>query len=224
MHTKPIRHILMLIDPSDALAEALFGLIMALSFTIGARLVMGDEGLNAQELVLATLGCNVAWGIIDAVLFLLGVRLQRSNRAGFFEKIKNAHDEASALAAIAAELSIGNEPLRLKSGDHDELHRLILALAKRGSPLNAALSKDDLLGAFIVFVIVAATAVPATIPFLIIADDFLALRVSNLLLIALLYATGHGWARFSAAPPFWVGTALTFLGLALVAVALMLGG
>ncbi|KQV83343.1 hypothetical protein ASC90_20480 [Rhizobium sp. Root1220] len=54
-----VAHALKFIDAGDALGEVLFGLIMALTFTVGARLVTGDEGLDARDLVLATLGCNV---------------------------------------------------------------------------------------------------------------------------------------------------------------------
>lgn len=100
----------------------------------------------------------------------------------------------------------------------------MLVLAKRAKPSNITLSMEDLIGALIVFMIVAMTAIPAVIPFLIIEDKYLALRVSNLLLIALLYATGDAWARLAGSRLLAVGMAMTILGLTLVTVALMLGG
>jgi hypothetical protein len=45
-----------IIDPGDALGEVLFGLIMALTWTIGSRLVLEKKGLNVQELLVATIG------------------------------------------------------------------------------------------------------------------------------------------------------------------------
>jgi VIT1/CCC1 family predicted Fe2+/Mn2+ transporter len=224
MKATPIARLLKCIDPGDALGEVLFGLIMALTFTIGARLVTGEEGLEAHDLVVATLGCNIAWGIIDAVLFLLGTRLYRRSRTRFFRMVRTAEDEKSALAAIADEFPLGGEALVLDKRDQDELYRCMLALAKRAKPSNITLSLDDLIGALIVFMIVAATAIPAVIPFLVMEDKYHALRVSNLLLVALLYATGAAWARFAGSTPFIVGMAMTILGLTLVAVALMLGG
>ena len=34
------------LDPGEALGEVLFGLIMVLSFTVGARLLMVEEGFD----------------------------------------------------------------------------------------------------------------------------------------------------------------------------------
>src|SRR5882672_3509378 len=59
------------LDPGETLAEVLFGLIMMLTFTVGARLLTKRSELDAQEVVIAAIGCNIAWGVIDAVLFVL---------------------------------------------------------------------------------------------------------------------------------------------------------
>ncbi|KQV80464.1 hypothetical protein ASC90_24950 [Rhizobium sp. Root1220] len=55
----------------------------------------------------------------------------------------------------------------------DELHRYMLALAKRAKPSNTTISMDDFIGAFIVIVFVASPAIPAVIPFLLIDDNIL---------------------------------------------------
>jgi VIT1/CCC1 family predicted Fe2+/Mn2+ transporter len=75
-----------------------------------------------------------------------------------------------------------------------------------------------------VFVLVAATAVPAALPFLLVDDPHLALRLSNGLLVALLFAVGYRWARFVDLNPWVAGLTLTALGVILVAVAIALGG
>jgi VIT1/CCC1 family predicted Fe2+/Mn2+ transporter len=170
------------------------------------------------------LGCNVAWGIIDAVLFLLGIHVYRQNRSRIFNAITGASDDKTALAEMAQEFPLEDGPLALDPRDQDELYRYLLSLAKRAKPSATAISIDDLIGAVIVFLIVAATAIPAVIPFLLIDDKYLALRVSNLLLVGLLYAAGHSWARFAGSRPFAVGMAMTVLGLVLVTIALILGG
>jgi hypothetical protein len=224
MQFKPITLALKFIDAGDALGEVLFGLIMALTFTMGARLVMGEEGLNARELVVATLGCNIAWGLIDSVLYLLGTRLYRRQRARFIHAIKAAESEESALSILADEFPARDAPLALNSKDRAELLRQVLVLTRRTLPSATKITVDDLIGAFIVLVIVAATAIPAVIPFLLIDSEYLALRTSNLLLVALLYATGHAWASVAGSPPVAVGAAMTILGLGLVTIALILGG
>ena len=61
------------LDPDESLGELLFGLIMALTVTLGVRLLSSQDALKPHELAVALVGCNVAWGIIDAALYLLGL-------------------------------------------------------------------------------------------------------------------------------------------------------
>ena len=217
-------HIADVIDPGDALGEVLFGLIMALTFTVGSRLVFTEEGLNVRELIVATIGCNVAWGIIDAVLFVLGTVFYKSRRARLFRQIKAAKSEQEAISALRREFPIDGEPLVSAGADEEALYQAMLGFARRGSPAKLRLSRDDLLAAFIVFLLVSATSLPAVIPFFMIDSANLALRTSNFLLIALLFTTGCAWARFSDAKPLNAGITMTCLGLALVGIAVALGG
>ena len=54
------------LDPATSLAEIMFGLIMTLTFTLGAGIIIEDEGREgARQLLIAVIGCNIAWGIID---------------------------------------------------------------------------------------------------------------------------------------------------------------
>ncbi|MBB3454778.1 hypothetical protein FHT86_003077 [Rhizobium sp. BK313] len=224
MASKIVHRITDVIDPEDALGEVLFGLIMALTFTIGSRLIFTKEGLDVHELVVATIGCNVAWGIIDAVLFVLGTVFYKSRRQRLFRQIKAAKSEPETLAALMREFPIGEAPLSPKAADTDALYKALLALAKRADPVNVALSKSDLLAAAAVFLLVSTTSLPAVVPFLLIDNADLALRASNLLLIALLFLTGCAWASFSDARPLYAGVTMTCLGLILVGIAVALGG
>ncbi|MDL2409206.1 VIT family protein [Rhizobium calliandrae] len=224
MSSRTIRRIADVIDPGDALGEVLFGLIMALTLTVGSRLIFAKEGLNVRELIVATIGCNVAWGIIDAVLFVVGTVFYKSRRLRLFRQIKAAKGESEALAALAREFPIEDEPLSPKAADADALYRSLVALAKRADPVSVALSRGDLLVVAAVFLLVSATSLPAVIPFLLIGSANLALRASNLLLIALLFMTGYAWASFSDAKPLHAGVTMTCLGLVLVGIAVALGG
>ncbi|MBB5575418.1 hypothetical protein GGD50_004053 [Rhizobium paranaense] len=195
MASNLIHRITDIIDPGDALGEVLFGLIMALTFTVGSRLLFAEEGLNVRELIVATIGCNVAWGIIDAILFILGTVFYKSRRLRLFRQIKAARSESQALAVLASEFPIEDVSLSPKAADADALYRSFLALAKRADPVKLSLSKGDLLAAIAVFLLVSATSFPAVVPFLLIDNANLALRASNLFLIILLFMTGlHGQA------------------------------
>ena len=51
------------LDPATSLGEILFGLIMTLTFTLGAGLIIEEEGREgARQLLIATIGCNIALG------------------------------------------------------------------------------------------------------------------------------------------------------------------
>ena len=69
-----------------------------------------------------------------------------------------------------------------------------------------------------------ACSLPAAAPFLLIDDAWLALRVSNGLLLGLLFLTGYWWARHTLGKPWLVGTAFLTGGLVLVIAAIALGG
>ncbi|TBZ45248.1 VIT1/CCC1 transporter family protein [Rhizobium leguminosarum] len=224
MTSSPMGRITNIIDPGDALGEVLFGLIMALTWTIGSRLVLEKEGLNVQELLVATIGCNVAWGIIDAVLFILGTTFYRSRRLRLFRQIKAPKSESAALKVLANEFPIEEAPFSGKAADAEALYRSLLTLASRADPVKVSLSKGDLFAAIAIFFLVSATSIPAVIPFLLIDNAQLALRASNLFLIMLLFVTGYAWATFSGGRPFYAGMTMTCLGLLLVAIAIVLGG
>lgn len=224
MKPKGIFSIFENLDPGDALGEVLFGLIMALTWTVGSRLVLHEEGLVVRDLVVATIGCNVAWGIIDAVLFTLGTTFFKSRRLRLFRQIKTAKDEGAALAVLAKEFPIEGSPLSAKPADAEALYRSLLALTERAEPLKVSVTKDDLSAAVAIFLLVSATALPAVLPFFLVDDADRALRASNFFLIALLFVTGYAWARFSGGRPFYAGITMTCLGLFLVAIAVALGG
>ncbi len=212
------------LDPGDALAEILFGLIMVLTFTIGARLIAGEDGIAAREIAIAAIGCNVAWAVIDAVFFILGTLFYRSQRTRFFRQIKNAKNEQAALLAVQEQFGLDEEPLAARPQDRALLYQSILALATHSQPVRMRLTRADFISAFCVFVLVAATAVPAVIPLLLIENSFLALRTSNLVLVLLLFIVGYTWAHFTDARPIYVGLSVMVLGIVLVGIAVALGG
>jgi len=212
------------LDPGESLAEVLFGLIMALTIISGAEIFTARSELDAHQLVLAVVGCNVAWGVIDAVLFVLGSMFYRSQRARFFRGLKIARGEAEALAAIQEEFGLEDEPLAVAPEDRVRLYRSILALSVHAAPARVKLRRRDFISAILVFVLVSATALPGVIPFLLVGDPYLALRVSNVVLNLLLLVVGYWWAHYTDARPWRAALAILLLGMSMVSVAVILGG
>jgi VIT1/CCC1 family predicted Fe2+/Mn2+ transporter len=212
------------LDPGDTLSELLFGLIMVLSFTLGSRILIPREELDTSEVILAAVACNIAWGMIDAVLYLLGTLFERRRRARFFRMVKSAKDETEAMAIVQEEFGLEDQPLDIAAEDRAGLYRSILALSVHATPARMGLKQDDFVAAFVVFLLVTATALPAVVPFLLLGNTFLALRLSNLLLTILLFIVGYRWARHTDVSPWRVGLTIMILGVSMVGVAIALGG
>ena len=69
-----------LLDPVDRVSEILFGLIMAV--TIVGSLSVATAGRNDVSVVLwGALGCNLAWGLVDAVMFLVRTATERTRNS-----------------------------------------------------------------------------------------------------------------------------------------------
>lgn len=211
------------LDPSSSLGEIVFGLIMVLTMTLGAGVIAPEDQDAARELLFAAIGCNVAWGIIDGALYLMAVLFDRGRMVRARTLISRAPDEATRLAIVAHHVDEALGRILLPE-DRDHLCRTILGRLAEVPPPPQGVTREDLAGACMSFVLVVLSCIPAAIPFFIIPDTRMALRVSNGLLLAMLFIAGWQWARYTNANRFIAGTGLLVFGLVMVGVAMALGG
>jgi hypothetical protein len=93
------------LDPASSLGEVLFGLIMTLTFTLSAGIMLQEEGREgARQLLIATIGCNIAWGIIDGALYMVGQLFERGRRRHLKQRVREAKEDGDAVALVATEL------------------------------------------------------------------------------------------------------------------------
>ena len=214
------------LDPGESLGEILFGLIMTLTFTLGAGIIIEDEGREgARQLLIALMGCNIAWGLIDGVLYLAGQLFDRSRLRRVGQAVRGAGDQRSAVTIVAGELDELLDHVT-SAGERDELYSRIATNLRSGAspPKPNTISRADIMGAFTSFWLVVVSSIPAAIPFLLFDNARFALRVSNAILLAMLFVIGYWCARYTVAKPWLVGLALLVGGIALVVVAIALGG
>jgi len=212
------------LDPGSSLSEILFGLIMTLTFTLGAGLMLQEEGREgARQLLAATLGCNIAWGIIDGVFYLVGQWFDRSRRQLLGRAIRAATDEAAARSLVANELDDTLAPA-LPAPEREQIYARIVRHVRQGTGRAVTIDRADFMGAVASFWLVFLASVPAAVPFIFIDDAWLALRVSNALLLGLLFAAGFTWSRYTTASRWASGFAFLLGGTALVLIAIALGG
>ena len=205
------------------MGEILFGLIMVLSVTLTAGLTVSEGKEGVRQLLVAALGCNIAWGIIDGIMYVMNCMAERSVRARLVREIQDASDPQSALAIIRNQVGPELESLA-GPDDREALYRAMLKHLTQSNTLRTTIEKSDLYGGLVCFWLVFVSCLPVAIPFLVFSSPIRALRVSNFLLIAILFVVGRKWAAYANTNRLVAGLAMVALGLALVGVAILLGG
>jgi VIT1/CCC1 family predicted Fe2+/Mn2+ transporter len=211
------------LDPAESLGEILFGLIMTLTFTLGAGILVKEGPEAARELLVATIGCNIAWGIIDGVLYMSGQLFERSRLARFGGAIRRAASEEEAARIAAGALADMVGPVATPD-DLAQFSRRVADHVRRSPPAALGIDRSDVYGALASFWLVFFSSIPAALPFLLIDDAWIALRVSNAILLGLLFLVGYRWAHYTTLRPWLAGLVLLLIGVALVLVAIRLGG
>jgi hypothetical protein len=211
------------LDPAEQLSQVLFGLIMVLIFTLGAGSLVAEGEDATRDMLLSALGCNLAWGIIQAWMYVIDCVYARSHNVRLIRLVQQSASAEEAIELLRDELDEELEPVTSEEG-RTRLYQDIYSRTK-SSPLPwSKITRHDLYGAIFVFVLVMATAIPALMPFLVIGNLRLALRVSNGILVGLLFFTGFHWAEQTNTNRWKAGLVIMLCGVALVVLAETLGG
>jgi VIT family len=209
-----------ILDPVERLSEILFGLIMALTIT-GAVSVATTDRFQIRTMLIAALGCNVAWGIIDTGMYLMARLGERGRNALVAQSVRQAADREDAQRIIAEELP----PLIASTFEPTQLEMIRERINKMtASDLRPGLTGRDLLGALGVCILVILSTFPVVIPFIFITDARVALRASNVLAVMSLFLCGFLFARHTGLPRWPTGLFMVVVGVVLVSIAIALGG
>ena len=82
------------------MSEVLFGLIMVLTFTGSLSIAEAGRG-DLRAMLIGALGCNLAWGVIDAILYLMGCLAERGSNLAVFQTVREAGNSPHAQRLIA---------------------------------------------------------------------------------------------------------------------------
>ncbi len=220
MSTDPFSSSKRVLEPNDRISEVLFGLIMVLAFT--GSLSVAEAGRDdVRAMLIGALGCNLAWGLIDGVLFLMGSVADKGRSLAALTAARHATDPERARQEVAGALP----PLIasvMKPAELDAIHQRLSQLPT--PPSRVRLSRRDLRGAVGVFWLVFLSTFPVAVPFIVMQDAWLALRVSNAIAVAMLFLAGLAYGRIVGWSPVGVGLGMVVLGLVLVALTIALGG
>jgi hypothetical protein len=208
------------LHPVDRISEMIFGLLMALSF-VGAVSVAESGRAQIRELFVAALGCNLAWGLVDAVMYLVRTITERGRLLRLVNSVRAAPDATSGRAIVERSLSKVAANL-VSSTEIEAVRGRILALPS--VPNRPSLSWDDLLAALAVFVFVVLATFPVVLPFAFMQDVGLAKNTSHAIGVAMLFIGGLGLGRYAGYGLWKFGFMMAGVGTALVIAINALGG
>jgi len=207
------------LSPVERVSEMCFGLFMALTF-VGAVSAAGAGPDPGRAMLYAALGCNLAWGLVDAVMYLVRTITERGRRHSLAVAVRSAPDAKSGVAALRAGLS---PTMRTLVGD-EELEAIRARLVAAQMPPAPQLGAEDARAAAGIFCIVALSTFPVALPFVLLDDVKTALLVSRALTLAMLFAGGLALGRYSGYGGAKAGFTMVGLGVALTVAIIALGG
>ena len=208
------------LDPIDRMSEVLFGLIMVLTFT--GSLSVAEAGRDdVRAMLIGALGCNLAWGIIDAIFYLMGCLAEHGRNLAAYRALRQATDLPDAQRVLVAALPRMVASV-LDPNEFSTMHRRLMQLPE--PPARVRLTKEDWFGAVGVFLLVFLSTFPVVIPFVVMHHASAALRVSNGIAIVMLFGTGYGFGRLIGYRPIGMGVSMVVLGSVLVGLTIALGG
>ena len=181
------------LEPGERISEVLFGLIMVLTFTGSLSVANASRG-EVRTMLIGALGCNLAWGVIDGIFYLMGCLSEQGRGIRALRSLRNARTPAEGQRVIAAALP----PLvaeALGPEDYEPLRRKLLQLPE--PPAHPRLHAQQWMGAVAVFLWVFLVTFPVAVPFLYMDDVGRALRISNAIAVGLLFVCGHAFGRIA---------------------------
>ena len=167
----------------DRISEILFGLIMVLTYTSTLSIVTEDPA-PVRTMLIGALGCNLAWGIIDAGLYLLDRLNEQGRNLLTVRAVRAAPDPDAARRIIEDALP----PALASALPAENLELMRKKLRQMPVPTQRPrLTKIDWMGALGVCLLVFLCTFPVVIPFIFMSDAQSALRVSNAVAVTMLF-------------------------------------
>ena len=192
---------------------------MAISVTAAAEITFGAD-LDVRELMIAALGCNLAWGLIDGVIYLLQVQFDRFRVHRMVLELRELKSEEAFRERVAAEVP----PLVAKAMTADSYTFIRQAVQGYAQRRPAFWSGQELAAAGFICLLVFGSTFPLVLPFMAMDEPWMALRISHGIAVVMLFVLGWKLGRWSGASPLGSGALLAAGGVALAVLCVALGG
>ena len=74
------------LKPSETLSELFAGLVVVLTVTLAASVLGGGDEVSAKIALIGAIGANIAWGVIDAALYLMNTTSTASGNSASYTR------------------------------------------------------------------------------------------------------------------------------------------
>ena len=209
-----------LLNTMDRVSEILFGIIMTLTFTCSIG-IANAKNTEIRQLIIAAISCNIAWGLVDAISYIVSTIMQRSRNRTVLDSVLTTSDADKARKYISDSLPPSIASV-LGAADLEQIRSKLAKLPD--SALQVRLTTRDLKRSLMIFLLMFISTFPIVIPFIFIRDTQLALRISNMTAIVLMFLCGWSLAKYVGSNKWLMSFGLTLVGIVLVLITIVLGG
>ena len=220
-----------LIDPIDRLTESLFSILILLTFTMTSWIISRSGSSehtltseNIVDLAIAALFTVIAYGVIDGVIYALLTMFGRGESHRLLQGIQAADSEQEAVEVIADNLDYMLEPI---TGEQErrQLYSHILDQLRNSQPREIGLKREDVTAGLTHILVAILVIIPPLFPLVAMRQDTgMAILVSNIISLFLLFFVGYRWGRYTGANPWKTGLIILAVITALVLFLFWLGG
>jgi VIT1/CCC1 family predicted Fe2+/Mn2+ transporter len=172
-------------------------------------------------MLIGALGCNIAWGLVDGVMFLLAALTERGRNLAILREVRSTPDPVRARQLITEALP----PVvaaTMEAGEVERIRSRLIGLPE--PPTRPRLSAADFRTAVGVFLLVFLATLPVALPFTFLSEAQRALRLSNGIALVMLFLGGYYLGRHGGRNPWLSGLVMLSVGVVLVWATIALGG
>ena len=160
-------------------------------------------------------------GISGCNKYIVSTIMQRSRNRTILNSVLTTSDADKARKYISDSLP---PPIAsvLEAAELEQIRNKLANLP--GSTLQVRLTTRDLKRSLMIFFLMFISTFPIVIPFIFIRDTQLALRISNMIAIVLMFLCGWSLAKYVGSNKWLMSFGLTLVGIVLVLITIALGG
>jgi hypothetical protein len=209
-----------LLGTDDRISEILTGIVMILTFTCTFSVIKSDN-TSVMNMLTGAICSTTAWGLFDAVLYLFMTLIDKEHNLTFMNFVRKSKDIGKVRQVIVDALPEVMTDV-MQPEEIEILRKKILTLPQPEKIYR--LKSDDYRSAGGIFLLVFFATIPISVPFILIKDITIALRISNAVAILMMFLCGRALGKYVGRNRMVMGLITSLIGIVLVSVTIALGG